>query len=108
MVVVTRHFGGIKLGVGGLARAYSGTAAKCLDQAGVIELFPMAEFSIRGGFEWAASIHSLLAQFSATKLTESHDTDGLILKIRCRESDYPALAAGLGDASRGQVKIQKL
>ena len=34
MVVVTRYFGGIKLGVGGLVRAYSGSTAKCLDRAG--------------------------------------------------------------------------
>ena len=40
MVVVTRYYGGIKLGAGGLVRAYSGTTAKCLDRAGVIELFP--------------------------------------------------------------------
>ncbi len=108
MVVVTRHFGGIKLGVGGLVRAYSGTTAKCLDKAGVIELFPMAEMIIRGGFEWAASIHSLLTQFSATKLTESHNSDGLILKIRCCESDCQELSAKLGNTSRGQVKIQKV
>ena len=35
MVVVTRYFGGIKLGVGGLVRAYSGSAAKGIDQAGI-------------------------------------------------------------------------
>lgn len=107
MVVVTRYFGGIKLGVGGLVRAYSGTTAKCLDRAGVKELFPMSEYSIKAGFEWASSIHGLLDQISAEKLDESYDSDGLILKIRCREADYGKLASGLRDASRGQIRILK-
>ena len=107
MVVVTRYFGGIKLGVGGLVRAYSGTTAKCLDRANIVELFPMSDYKIQAGFEWASSIHGLLDQFSAQKLEESYDNDGLILKIRCRESDYGKLAAGLRDASRGQAKIFK-
>jgi len=105
MVVVTRYFGGIKLGVGGLVRAYSGSTAKCLDRAGIIELFPTSEYSIKAGFEWTASVHGLLQQFSADKLEESYDNDGLILKIRCREADYGKLAEGLRDASRGQAKI---
>lgn len=105
MVVVTRYFGGIKLGVGGLVRAYSGTTAKCLDRANIVELFPMSDYKIQAGFEWASSIHGLLDQFSAQKLEESYDNEGLILKIRCRESDYGKLAEGLRDASRGQVKI---
>ncbi len=107
MVVVTRYFGGVKLGVGGLIRAYSGTTAKCLDRAGVKELFPMSEYSIKAGFEWASSVHGLLDQFSAEKLDESYDSDGLILKIRCREADYGKLASGLRDASRGQIRILK-
>jgi len=107
MVVVTRYFGGIKLGVGGLVRAYSSTAAKCLDRAGVIELFPMSEYRIKAGFEWSSSVHGLLQQFSAEKLEESYDKDGMTLKIRCRETDYGKLAAGLRDASRGQVRIFK-
>ena len=108
MVVVTRYFGGIKLGVGGLVRAYSGTTAKCLDKAGVIELFPMKEYRIQAGFEWASSVHSLLEKFSAVKLEESYDNEGLNLKIRCREADYGKLASGLTDASRGQVKIFRI
>jgi len=107
MVVVTRYFGGIKLGAGGLVRAYSGTTAKCLDRAGIIELFPMSEYTIKAGFEWTSSVHGLLEQFSAEKLEESYASDGLILKIRCREADYGKLAVGLRDASRGQAVIFK-
>lgn len=107
MVVVTRYFGGIKLGVGGLVRAYSGTTAKCLDRAGVVELFPMSEYTIKTGFEWSSSLHGLLEQFSAEKLEETYDHDGVILKIRCRESDYGKLASGLRDSCRGQILIFK-
>ena len=107
MVVVTRYYGGIKLGAGGLVRAYSGTTAKCLDRAGVIELFPSSEYTIAAGFEWASSVHGLLQQYGAEKLEESYDNDGLVLKIRCRESDYGKLAAGLRDSSRGKIRIFK-
>jgi uncharacterized YigZ family protein len=107
MVVVTRHFGGIKLGAGGLVRAYSGTASKCLDRAGVVELFPMAEYTIRTGFELAANVHGLLEEFSAQKLEESYDSDGLVLRIRCRKSDFGQLSSRLRNASRGQVSILK-
>jgi len=107
MVVVTRYFGGIKLGVGGLVRAYSGTTAKCLDRAGIVELFPMSEYTIQAGFEWSSNVHGLLDKYSAEKLEETYDKNGVILKIRCREADYAKLAAGLRDASRGQVRIFK-
>lgn len=107
MVVVTRYFGGIKLGAGGLVRAYSGTTAKCLDRAGIVELFPMSEYTIKAGFEWTACVHELLDQFSAEKLEESYASDGLILRIRCRETDHGKLSAGLRDASRGQAVMFK-
>ena len=107
MVVVTRYFGGIKLGVGGLVRAYSGTTAKCLDRADIIELFPMSEYTIKAGFEWVSSLHDLLDQFSAEKLGEAYDNKGLILNIRCRDADYGKLATCLRDACRGQVSIFK-
>jgi len=105
MVVVTRYFGGIKLGAGGLVRAYSGTAAKCLDRAKVIELFPMAEYIIRTGFEWASGLHGTLDQFGAEKLEETYDDEGVVMKIRCQEAQYESLAASLRDICRGQVWI---
>ncbi len=105
MVVVTRYFGGIKLGVGGLVRAYGGTTAKCLDRAGVRELYPVAEYRIEAGFEWASAVHGLLDQFRAEKLDENYGNEGVTMTIRCRECDAGKLAAGLQDASRGQVAL---
>ena len=67
----------------------------------------MSEYKIKAGFEWSASVHGLLEQFSAEKLEESYDNDGLTMKIRCRETDYGKLAAGLRNASRGQIRIFK-
>jgi uncharacterized YigZ family protein len=40
VVVVTRYFGGTKLGVGGLVRAYGGAAAEALDLAEIVEVVP--------------------------------------------------------------------
>lgn len=44
-VVVTRYFGGILLGTGGLVRAYSATAKLALDDAGILALEPFEQLS---------------------------------------------------------------
>jgi putative IMPACT (imprinted ancient) family translation regulator len=67
----------------------------------------MSEYTIRTGFEWAASLHGVLDQFSTEKLEETYNDEGLIMKIRCRESDYGKLATSLRDVCRGQVSIFK-
>ena len=50
-VVVTRYFGGIKLGAGGLVRAYSGTAAEALDGADIREYTPCRKVRVAVGYE---------------------------------------------------------
>jgi len=48
MVIVTRYFGGIKLGIGGLIRAYRESALQGLRSAGRVEKFALREFILRG------------------------------------------------------------
>ena len=54
VVVVTRWFGGVKLGVGGLIRAYGGTAAQCLQQAARQPIVRVTRMTLRCDFaQWS-------------------------------------------------------
>lgn len=46
LVVVTRYFGGILLGAGGLVRAYSRTASEAASAAGLVDVLPAKRFSL--------------------------------------------------------------
>lgn len=70
LCVVTRYFGGIKLGAGGLTRAYTETAAAAVNAASVTELIECARFYISFSYE-------NYKKFSAFKLPEKCLTENL-------------------------------
>lgn len=60
LVAVVRYFGGIKLGAGGLVRAYSKAASEVLDQASIITISPKVCFSIKVNYSDLKKIEYLL------------------------------------------------
>jgi uncharacterized YigZ family protein len=108
VVLVARWFGGIKLGAGGLVRAYGGTAAECLRTAQRVELVAQCNLEIRLGFEWLGVAHTALDQFSAVKLAESFDSDGVCLRVQVAADRAASLAISLRDATRGSVKVHDI
>jgi uncharacterized YigZ family protein len=84
MVVVTRWFGGIKLGAGGLVRAYGGAAAECLRTAPRLPLVAMARLQLLAGFEDLGTLHATLPTFGAVKRDEQFDANGVCLRSNCR------------------------
>lgn len=105
VVVVTRWYGGIKLGAGGLARAYGGSAAECLRRAERRLLLAQAEADLHCAFAHAATVHALLAGCGATKLDEHYAADGLSLHLRLPATGLEPLARALRDATRGQARL---
>ena len=70
-VVVSRIFGGTKLGVGGLVRAYGGAAAAALERARVVEQVLMATVSITHEYGDSGAIQAVLHKANLTP----HSTD---------------------------------
>lgn len=60
LVVVVRYFGGIKLGIPGLIRAYKTSTAEALDKAGCVEKIAGKWFSVRFGYEAMNSVMKIL------------------------------------------------
>ncbi len=108
MVIVTRYFGGIMLGVGGLIRAYGGSTAKCLDRGVIIELHPSCKCIIRAGFEWTGQVHAALDACAAKKAKEEFTADGLRLEVEVRESAVRKLQILLRDSTRGTATLNRI
>ncbi|MDQ1119669.1 MULTISPECIES: YigZ family protein [Pseudoxanthomonas] len=102
-VVVTRWFGGIKLGVGGLVRAYGGSTASALRQAPRVPLVAMAGLEIGCGFDDLGHVHAALAAFAAQKDAERFDSDGAVLQVQLPAERRQALEHALREATRGRV-----
>ncbi len=105
MVVVTRWFGGIKLGAGGLVRAYSAAAAECLRTAPRVAIVATIVAELRCAFDAMGQVHQLLGTHHARKLDETFDADGARLRIELPASTLPALARAVRDATRGQASV---
>jgi uncharacterized YigZ family protein len=106
MVVVTRWFGGTKLGAGGLVRAYGGAAAECLRIAERRPLVVHAELRIDCAFTDSGEVHAALAVFAAEKLDEFFDADGVRFRVHMPADRVDALKIRLRDATRGRVRIE--
>ena len=108
VVVVTRWYGGIKLGAGGLVRAYGGTAAECLRLAERIPIVAMARLGLRCDFPELALLKARLRELDAEVMGESFDADGVELDLQLPESRVAEAQARITDISRGRHSARRL
>lgn len=106
VVVVTRFFGGIKLGAGGLARAYGGVAASCLRLAAQVPLDPRVAARLQASFAATGLAYELLGRFGATERQEQYTDSGVILLFSLKESQVGPFREELRQASRGALALE--
>ena len=104
-VVVARWFGGIKLGAGGLVRAYGGAAAECLRLAAKSPLVERATVRVRCDFAAAGALRARLAEYGAAKREEHADADGVELAIELPAARVDALTQLVRDLTRGRGRV---
>ena len=108
VVVVTRWYGGIKLGAGGLARAYGGTAAECLRLAERVPLVVMARLGVRCDFAELARVKARLREIGAVIEQENFDATGVSLQIRIPQDQVIEAKARIVDITRGRSEAYLL
>ncbi len=102
LAVVTRYYGGTKLGAGGLVRAYSGSLAKALDEAGVIEVRETVTRTIRAPFSELDAVHRLLDGWAGLRKGEpDYTAEGVRLPVTFFADDEVSLADALREVTRG-------
>ena len=107
-VVVSRWFGGVLLGAGGLVRAYGGTAAACLRAAERQPIITFATLSVTCAFADEARIRSGLGAFpTALVETTGFTPDGVQLRIKLPSGQSDDAVRIITDISRGQAEIQR-
>ena len=67
--VVTRYFGGVLLGAGGLVRAYSGAVAEAVDRAGLVHREQLTEVTLDAAHAEAGRLDNWLREWAATHAT---------------------------------------
>lgn len=107
VVVVTRWFGGVKLGVGGLIRAYGGAAGRALDRARVIERAVERRLAVEFPYACSGPIEGALARHGAT-VERSDWTDRVRVELRVPVDVAEALLRDLRDGSAGRARIEAL
>lgn len=104
-VVVVRWFGGIKLGAGGLMRAYGGCAAECLRRAPKRAIVVSCRLRIDCDFAAAAALQNQLHSFDAEKLDETFHAEGVALTIALPLAQRARFVDHVRDLSRGAARI---
>ncbi|QIC64415.1 IMPACT family protein [Acinetobacter schindleri] len=105
LVLVNRWYGGIKLGTGGLVRAYGGCAGQCLVLAEKIELIEKKKVSFRCNFsEWAIFQYELNQQ--QIDYQENYTAEGVEVIAQMQKHQIEPFALKIQDISRGREALK--
>ena len=102
--VVTRYYGGTKLGTGGLVRAYSGGVQKALATMPRGEHVEWATIGIVVSYAAVSAMQQIFPAFEAEIIAERYETD-VQYEVRLPSAGVAGLRAAILDATRGQARI---
>ena len=106
-VLVIRWYGGIQLGTGGLARAYGGSANKCLQGGQRHALIARNRYRCHCLFAELALLKIRLAELDSLLESETYDASGAELQLAVPPQRTAELQRLLADISRGRIELQR-
>ncbi len=104
--VVTRYYGGRKLGKGGLVRAYSGGVKRALEGLVTNEFVRLLELDVAADYSAETPIRTLLPDFEAEIVTARYGTE-ISLRVKLPEDRVDALIAALAGLTGGRARVTR-
>ena len=104
IVVVTRYFGGILLGTGGLVRAYTAAASGALQQAEIVSMRLVTDCAVTVPYPKFEQAQRMIAAAGA-KLQEPEYADAVTLRWRMPAGTEEALCHDLSELTRGSAEV---
>ena len=105
--VVTRYFGGVKLGTGGLVRAYAGAVADCLDASKIVSMEQVYMLSIKSDYDNYSKLLKLLSNDNI-RIIKTDFSDKIAIEIAIKTDYLPSLKEKLSDLYRGNPNYELL
>lgn len=104
-VLVVRHFGGVKLGAGGLVRAYGGAARDCIRAAPKAFVKSKVQLAVVTPFECLGTVYNMLAKHGAAAGEEDYQSNGKVRLTLTADADKSeSLQQAIADATSGKVQ----
>ena len=107
LLVVTRYFGRVKLGTGGLGRAYRETARLTLENATRIERILLQEFHLKLERDQISVVLRTIAEFGGKPLSTKYDVD-VEIESAVRSGSYDNFESVLIERCHGRIAISRL
>ena len=111
VIVVTRYFGGIKLGAGGLIRAYGHAAVLGIEAATVVTMTPFQELAVTIGYDLLASVEHFMRQHEI-RHDDADYAENVTLHLLVEPADEEQLLTDLANLTsanftlkRGELKL---
>lgn len=108
VAVVTRYFGGIKLGAGGLVRAYSGAVSSALNSADVREKCLCKTVKISADYDKYRLILKLFESGTYGEIIEQNFDDGVWVKAYVRNEQYDKFMKDITETFLGKQRVEVL
>lgn len=107
IVVVTRYFGGILLGTGGLVRAYSQSAAMALDAAGIVTMRPCTICHLACDYPLYGRLAAMVPEWGGL-IDGTVFEDRVQMEFRLPDDAVAAFERALADATGGSVGLKEI
>jgi uncharacterized YigZ family protein len=104
-LMVTRYFGGVKLGAGGLIRAYTGAARAAVDAAGICDISERAILKYRVDYGFFGKLKSISGRDGMFEIDDAAFADAVVATLACPSEGADALAALIADVTSGTGEL---